>query len=275
MPSEIYLDYNATTPVIEEVINIIKHCLKNQWGNPSSGHIIGKRAQKALEQARRYVANIIGAHKNEIIFTSGGTESNNLAIIGVSKRYKNRGKHLITTRIEHPSVLNPFIHLMEQGFKVDFIPPKKDGTIDPKHIENVIREDTIFCSVMFANNETGAIQPISEIGKICHRHNIIFHTDAAQAVGKIEVDVKKLNVDLLTIAGHKLYAPKGIGALFIKEGTELENILFGAGQEMGLRPGTEPVPLACGIGEACNFLKDKIPTLSKRFKELKGLLFNL
>ncbi len=275
MPKEIYLDYNATTPVLQEVIGVIEDTLENFWGNPSSAHRIGKTAKDVLEQARLQVANIIGAKSNEIIFTSGGTESNNLAIIGAVRKYAHRGKHLITTRIEHPSVLNPFIYLMEQGFEVDFISPKEDGTIDPKDIESAIKRDTIFCSVMLANNETGAIQPISQIGKICKKHNIIFHTDAAQAVGKIQVDVEKLEVDLLTIAGHKIYAPKGIGALFVKEGVQLESILFGAGQENGLRPGTEPVPLACGLGEACRFLKDKVSAFSNKLTELKQLLFEL
>ncbi|NPA95791.1 MAG: cysteine desulfurase, partial [Thermodesulfobacteria bacterium] len=242
MPEYIYLDYNATTPLLPEVINEIERTLEDSWGNPSSSHALGKRAKETLETARARVAGLINAGPEEVIFTSGGTESNNLAIIGGAKALKEKGKHLITTRIEHPSVINPFVHLMEEGFEVDFVGPDKKGIVDPQKLATFIRPDTVLCSVMLANNETGALQPISEIGKICRKHDILFHTDAAQAIGKIPVDVKELGVDLLTVAGHKLYAPKGIGALFVRSGVSLERIFFGAGQEMGLRAGTEPVP---------------------------------
>ncbi len=275
MPEYIYLDYNATTPLLPEVINEIERTLKDSWGNPSSSHTLGKRAKETLETARARVAGLINAGPEEVIFTSGGTESNNLAIIGGAKALKEKGKHLITTRIEHPSVINPFVHLMEEGFEVDFVGPDKNGIVDPQKLATFIRPDTILCSVMLANNETGALQPISEIGKICRKHDILFHTDAAQAVGKIPVDVKEIGVDLLTVAGHKLYAPKGIGALFVRSGVSLERILFGAGQEMGLRAGTEPVPGAAALGMACSLLKEKIHDEMARQAELRELLYEI
>ncbi len=275
MPENIYLDYNATTPVLKEVRQKIQRTLKESWGNPSSSHILGQAAKRELEKVRKRIAGFINCEPCEIVFTSGGTESNNMAIIGAALKHSSKGKHLITTRMEHPSVLNPFVHLMEQGFEVDFVGPGKDGIIEAKKLETFIRPDTIFCSVMLANNETGAIQPVQEIGRICKQHNIIFHTDAAQAVGKIPVDVKALGVDLLTVAGHKLYAPKGIGALFVRDGLELENILFGAGQERGFRPGTEPVPGACALGKACEVLEEGLQEEVKRQEALRELLFEL
>lgn len=273
MPQLIYLDYNATTPVLDDVRSEVEKTLKEYWGNPSSSHLIGQRAKERLEWARRQVATLINSAPEEVVFTSGGTESNNMAIIGTALAYSARGKHLITSRIEHPSVLNPFIHLMEQGFEVDFVSPDKYGVVSAEKLATFIRSDTIFCSIMLANNETGALQPVDEIGKICHEKGIIFHTDAAQAVGKIPVDVSKIGCDLLTIAGHKLYAPKGIGALYVKKGTDMANILFGAGQEMGKRPGTEPVPGACGLGRATKVLKDKIDDETERQNQLRELLF--
>jgi len=273
MPENIYLDYNATTPVLKEVRQEIQRILKESWGNPSSSHALGRKAKRELEEARANLASLLNCSPGEIVFTSGGTESNNLAIIGTALKHSSRGKHLVTTRIEHPSVLNPFVHLMEQGFEVDFVGPDREGVVDPEKIATFFRPDTILCSVMLANNETGAIQPVSQIGQICRERNIVFHTDAAQAVGKIPVDAKALGVDLLTVAGHKLYAPKGIGALFVRNGVELENILFGAGQERGLRPGTEPVPGACALGKAAQVLEGTITREAERQKNLRELLF--
>ncbi len=273
MPELIYLDYNATTPVMTEVRQEVLETLGNFWANPSSSHKLGQKAKEHLEKARNCVAELINAFPEEIVFTSGGTESNNMAILGMAMTQSAKGKHLVTSRIEHPSVLNPFVHLMEMGFEVDFVGPDKTGITSPEKLATFFRPDTIMCSVMLANNETGALQPVEEIGKICRQKNIIFHTDAAQAVGKISVDVRRLGCDLLTIAGHKLYAPKGIGALYIKKGVELENILFGAGQEMGKRPGTEPVPCACALGKAAQLLKGKIEQEGLRQTKLRERLF--
>ncbi len=275
MPEYIYLDYNATTPVLHEVRLEMDRILKNAWGNPSSSHLLGQKAKRELETARKRLSSLINCKPTEIVFTSGGTESNNMAIMGCAMRFAQKGRHLITTRIEHPSVLNPFVHLMEQGFEVDFIGPDKTGVVDAQKLATFLRPETTFCSVMLANNETGALQPISEIGKTCRQKGIIFHVDAAQAVGKIPVDVSTLHVDLMTIAGHKLYAPKGIGALYIREGTEIENIMFGAGQERGRRPGTEPVPGACGLGMAAKIMKDLIFHEVERQARLRELLFDM
>ncbi len=275
MPQFIYLDYNATTPVLREVRQEIQEVLERFWGNPSSSHQLGQKAKERLEQARSFVAKLINASPEEIIFTSGGTESNNMAILGVAMALSKRGKHMITSKIEHPSVLNPFVHLMEMGFEVDFVSPNKTGIIWPEKLATFFRPDTILCSVMLANNETGALQPVKKIGEICKQRGIIFHTDAAQAVGKIPIDVQYIGCDLLTIAGHKLYAPKGIGALYIKKGVELSNILFGAGQEMGKRPGTEPVPGACALGKAALLLNQKIGQESLRQTQLREKLFTM
>ncbi len=275
MPKKIYLDYNATTPVLPEVTFAVTQAMKEMWGNPSSGHELGKKAKDALETARGQVASIIGAETGEIVFTSGGTESNNLAIIGAALANRARGRHLITTRIEHPSVINPFLHLLEDGWSVDFVEPDAQGIVSPGVVEGLIRQDTVLVSVMLANNETGALQPVKEIGKICRQRGICVHTDAAQAVGKIQVDIRELSVDLLTMAGHKIYAPKGIGALFVRKGLRLANILFGAGQERGLRPGTEPVPLACGIGMACDCLRGKVAQIARDLSGLREELYLL
>jgi cysteine desulfurase len=275
MPEKIYLDYNATTPVLPQAMEAVSRAMKEEWGNPSSGHGLGRKAAHALETARKQVAALIGAAPGEIIFTSGGTESNNMAIIGSAEALREKGRHLVTTRIEHPSVLNPFIHLLERGWEVDFAKPDSRGVVSIQAIERLFRPDTVFVSVMLANNETGALQPIKEIACACRKRGIRFHTDAAQAVGKMLVDVQDLGVDLLTVAGHKLYAPKGIGALFMRRGIRLQNILFGAGQERGLRPGTEPVPLACGLGAACSWLQDKTAGFSGQMKELREEFYSL
>ncbi len=268
MPEKIYLDFNATTPVLPEAVETACLAMRESWGNPSSGHELGRKAGRALETARKQVASIMGASSEEIIFTSGGTESNNLAILGGAASRRDRGRHLITTRIEHPSVINPFLHLLETGWEVDFAAPDSEGIVLPSAVERLIRSDTVFVSVMLANNETGAVQPLGEIGRICREHGICLHTDGAQALGKMPVNVKALGVDLLTVAGHKLYAPKGIGALFVRKGAEPQNILFGAGQERGLRPGTEPVPLACSLGTACDWLKQRLPEITGKMQVL-------
>jgi cysteine desulfurase len=254
----IYLDYNATTPIHPEVKRAMLPFLEEKFGNPSCSYTLGKEAKKAVETARQQVADFINAQPEEIIFTSGGTESNNTVFKGVLLALKEKGRHVITTQIEHPSVLNPALFMESLGFEVSFVPPNKDGLIEPEVIKKHIKKDTVLISVMHANNETGTIQPIAEISKIAKEHEIVFHTDAAQSLGKIEVDVQALGVDLLTIAGHKLYAPKGIGALYVRKGTPFLPCMHGAGQEMGKRAGTENVAYIVGLGKACEILKKKL-----------------
>jgi cysteine desulfurase len=271
--SEIYLDYNATTPVAKPVQEEVNSALKEKWGNPSSGHRFGQMAKRALEYARAQVASLLNANPVEILFTSGGTESNNLTITGVCQAMSGKGRHIITTRIEHPSLMNPCLHLLEQGWNVSFIKVNSQGVVDPMEVERALRPDTVLVSVMLANNETGAIQPVAGISQLARKRGVLVHTDAAQAVGKIPVDVKNLGVDYLSIAGHKLYAPKGIGALYCRIGAPLGQIMFGAGQEQGLRPGTEPVPLAVGLGAACNFVAWDIKAEAERETVLREKLY--
>lgn len=261
----IYLDNNASTPLDPEVIEEICSALRF-YGNPSSSHKTGKHARSLIEKARKKVADLVNASEDEIVFTSGGTESNNQAILGTAFL---RGKgHIITSVIEHPSVINPCRFLQEKGFSVSYVGVKRDGTINLEELKGAIREDTILITIMHANNETGIIQPIEEIGLIAREKGITLHTDAAQTVGKIPIDIKNLNVDLLTIVSHKFYGPKGIGALYIKKGIGIQPILFGAGHERGLRPGTENLPGIAGIGKACELAKEYV---KKRASYLKGL----
>ncbi|MDL1970273.1 MAG: cysteine desulfurase [Candidatus Desulfofervidaceae bacterium] len=254
----IYLDYNATTPIAPEVKKAILPFLEEKFGNPSCTYPLGKQAKEAIEQARSQVASLINAQPEEVIFTSGGTESNNTVFKGILWVLKEKGRHIITTQIEHPSVLNPALFMESLGFEVTLIPPNPAGVVEPERIKKAIKKDTTLISVMHANNETGTIQPIATISQIAKEHGIIMHTDAAQSLGKIEVDVNALGVDLLTIAGHKLYAPKGIGALYVRKGTPFLSFMHGAGQEMGKRAGTENVALIVGLGKACALLQEKI-----------------
>ena len=268
----IYLDYNATTPVLPEVAQAVELYFLERFGNPSCGHLMGQEAKKALEEARRALARLISAGPEEIYFVSGGTEANNLALLGTAMA-QSKKRHLITSRIEHPSVLNPCVRLLELGYEVSFVEVDAQGRVDPGEVAKHIREDTFLISIMLANNETGVIQPVKEIGHLCNEKGLLFHTDAAQAVGKIPVSVKEIGCHLLTIAGHKFYAPKGIGALYVRKGTKLEKILFGAGQERGLRPGTEPVALAVGLGVAAEIAERDLQAEAKRQKVLRERLY--
>jgi len=268
----IYLDYNATTPVLPEVAQAVELYFLERFGNPSCGHLMGQEAKKALEEARRALARLISAEPEEIYFVSGGTEANNLALLGTAMA-QSKKRHLITSRIEHPSVLNPCVRLLELGYEVSFVEVDAQGRVDPGEVAKHIREDTFLISIMLANNETGVIQPVKEIGHLCNEKGLLFHTDAAQAVGKIPVSVKEIGCHLLTIAGHKFYAPKGIGALYVRKGTKLEKILFGAGQERGLRPGTEPVALAVGLGVAAEIAERDLQAEAKRQKVLRERLY--
>ena len=246
----IYLDHAATTPINNEVLKEMMPYLTEQYANPSSIHNFARKSKKAIEKAREQVANAINAKKSEIYFTSGGTEADNWAISGIANYYKDKGKHIITSSIEHPAIINTCKCLEEEGFKVTYLPVNNDGKVSIEDVENSIRKDTILISIMMANNEIGTIQPIEEIGKIAKERNIIFHTDAVQAVGSVFVDVEKLGVDLLSLSAHKFYGPKGAGVLYIKKGTNIEKFLNGGSQEKGRRPGTENVPSIVGMGKA-------------------------
>jgi len=256
MHNPIYLDYNATTPVDPQVADAIEPYLRRYFfGNPSSSHIYGRRAHDALEKAREQVAALIAAQHSEIIFTGCATEANNLAIRGAAEAMRSRGRHIITSAIEHPSVAAPFQLLKRNGWEVSVLPVDEFGMLSAESVSNALRTDTVLVSIMHANNEVGTIQPIREISAITRPKGILLHTDAAQSVGKIPVLVDRLGVDLLTLAGHKFYATKGIGALYVRKGTPIEPLLVGAGHERGLRPGTENVPAIVGIGKAAELVQ--------------------
>lgn len=254
----IYLDYNATTPLAPEVAEAMQPYIRQHFGNPSSTHQLGIKARLAVEKARQQVATLLGAHPDEIIFTSGGTESNNMALRGMAQALRSRGNHIITSTIEHPAILEVCAWLEKQGFSVTYLPVDETGRVNPDEVRQHLRPETILISVMHSNNETGSLQPIAEIATIAREAGIVMHTDAAQSLGKVKVDVRELGVDLLSIAGHKLYAPKGIGALYIRRGLQPEKIIFGAGQERGLRPGTENVIHIVALGEACRLASERL-----------------
>jgi cysteine desulfurase len=268
----IYLDYNATTPIAKEVADAIMPFVLEDFGNPSSAHPMGIKAKEALEKARKQIAHLLGCETNEIIFTSGGTESNNMVLKSLAWTLRSKGAHIVTTRIEHPAIINTALFLMETGCDVTFLPVDSYGHVDPEEVKKAIRRDTILITVMHANNETGTIQPIADISSIAREHGIAFHTDAAQSVGKIEVRVDDLGVDFLTIAGHKLYAPKGVGALYIRDGIVIEPFMHGGGQEMGLRSGTENVMLNVGLGKACELISENIADEIPRIRALRDRL---
>lgn len=248
---KIYLDYNASTPIAPEVAAAMKPLLDHFYGNPSALHWAGLPVKEVLQQARDMVADLIGCTPREVIFTSGGSEANNLALKGYYFKNRHKGNHIITSKIEHPAIMNPCKFLEQIGAKVTYVDVDRYGKVTLEEIKKAITKETILISIMHSNNETGTLQPIKEIGEIAQHHGIAFHTDASQSVGKVPVNVNDLKVDMLTIAGHKLYAPKGIGALFIRDGIQLEPLIHGAGHEFGLRAGTENTLLAVGLGKAC------------------------
>jgi cysteine desulfurase len=267
----IYLDHNASTPVDPEVGDALHSCIRTNFGNPSSTYPIGILAKKSVEESRSQVAALIGASEEEILFTSGGTESNNLAIIG---RAQQKGKgHIITSAIEHPSVINPCRFLEDRGFTVTIVPADREGKVVVENIKKAIRRETILITVMHANNETGVLQPIEEIAVLAGEAGITLHTDAAQTVGKIPVNIQKLAPDLMTIVSHKFYGPKGIGALYIRKGTDIRPLLFGAGHERGLRPGTENVPGIVGLGKACELAGRYTKERVLHMKKMTSLLY--
>ena len=256
---QIYLDYNASTPIDPAVAAAMRPFLDEAFGNPSSGHWASRPAKAALENARGQVAELLGCAPDEIVFTSGGSEANNLALKGTFFALRDKGDHIITSVAEHPAILAPCRFLERLGAKVTYLPVDRTGRVDPEAVRRAITPRTILISIMHANNEVGTIQPIEEIGAIAREHGIRFHTDAAQSVGKIPTRVGTLGVDLLSIAGHKLYAPKGVGALYVRRGIELEPLIHGAGHERGRRAGTESALLAVGLGTACSLAMDLEP----------------
>jgi cysteine desulfurase len=255
----IYLDYNASTPIDPAVATAMRPFLEDHYGNPSSGHWAAATAKAALEKARAQVAGLLGCQDNEIIFTSGGSEANNLVLKGVSSALRDKGNHIITTRIEHPAIVEPCRFLERQGARVTHLPVDGTGRVDPDDLRRAIKPRTILVSIMHANNEVGTIQPIEDCARIAHEHDVLFHTDAAQSVGKVHTGVNELGVDLLSIAGHKLYAPKGVGALFVRRGVSIEPLIHGARHEGGRRAGTEGALLAVGLGKACELARDFTP----------------
>jgi cysteine desulfurase NifS/selenium donor protein len=269
----IYLDYNATTPIDPIVADVMRPYLVDFFGNPSSIHTEGIQAKKAVEAARKSVAAMLNCHLDEIIFTSGGTESNNFAIKGIAFANRNKGNHIITSCIEHPSVMEVCRYLEKQGFTATYLPVDEYGQVDPADVEKNITSSTILITIMHANNETGTIQPLEEIGQIAGRHGIPFHSDAAQSAGKIAVDVEKMGVGLLSLAGHKIYAPKGVGALYIRRGVHLEKLIHGADHEQNLRAGTENVMSVVGFGKACEIVGDRRHQPADSVKELRDFLF--
>ena len=268
----VYLDYNATTPIDPRVADAMLPYLYEKFGNPSSSHVFGAEAKLAVEKARHEIAKMLGCTSEEIIFTSGGSEANNLAIKGIAFAYRSRGNHIITSAVEHPAVLEVCAFLETQGFLVTYLPVDDFGMVDPASVESAILPTTILISIMHANNEVGTVQPIEAISVIAHRHNIIMHTDAAQSIGKIPVRVDELGVDLLSIAGHKVYAPKGIGALYIRTGVELSKQMHGATHEHNIRAGTENVLEIVGLGKACGLVSENLTSISEHLREMRDLL---
>ncbi len=269
---EIYLDHAATTPVRSEVREVLAEVLSGTFGNASSMHSVGQGAKKVLEESRGLVASRIGGAADELIFTSGGTESDKLAIRGTAYAQRDKGNHIITTTIEHHAVLNCCAALEAEGFEVSYIPVGPECVVDPGEIEKAIRPETVLISVMMANNETGSIEPIAEIGEIARRSGVVFHTDAVQAVGKVPVDVEELGVDLLSMSGHKIYGPKGVGALYVRRGTSLKPLLCGGHHERSLRPGTENVPGIAAFATAVDLAVGELGEIDKKLGFLKEKL---
>ena len=273
MPKPIYLDYNATTPHDPEVIEAMRPYFQEEFGNPSSSHYYGSKPKQAVIKARKQVASLLNCAPEEIIFTSGGTESNNFAIKGCAESFGHKGNHIITSQIEHPAVLEVCRFLGKNGFEVTYLPVDEFGLVNVADVKAAIRKKTVPISIMHANNEVGTIEPIAEIAQLAKQHDIIFHTDAAQSVDKLSVDVSKLGVDLLSIAGHKVYAPKGVGALYMRKGLSPAKLMHGAGQEMSKRPGTENVLEIVGLGMACEIARRDLEKNIKHMQAMRDRLF--
>jgi cysteine desulfurase len=276
MKRHIYMDYGATTPVDPEVLNEMRPYFSEKFGNPSSTHAFGIDAEEKISECRRQTAAIIGANEESIIFTSGGTEADNLAIKGIAYQHldvcSQKGPHIITSTIEHPAVLETLKYLEKKGFKIEYLPVDKDGLIDVDTLERTIAKHTFLISIMTANNEIGTIEPINEIGKIAHDHDVIFHTDAVQAIGKSTLDVKKDHIDLLSISSHKIYGPKGSGALYVGENIKLEPLFHGGGHERGVRSSTLNTPGIVGLGKACELARKRFSIDTVHMKKLRDML---
>lgn len=275
MKAPVYLDYNATTPVAPDVVAAMLPYLAEHFGNPSSSHVYGQRAAQAVHEARVSVARLIGANPEEIVFTGCATEANNLALLGVARTLAGKARHLVVSAVEHPAVMAPALHLQNEGWELSVIPVDRHGRVDPAHVSAALRPDTALVSIMHANNEVGTTQPVAEIAAITRPRGILLHTDAAQSAGKIEVNVDRLGVDLLTLAGHKFYATKGVGALYVRTGTPLRRVAFGADQERGLRPGTENVPAIVGFGAAAKMARERLPETTAHLGRLRDRLHTL
>lgn len=267
--NRIYLDYNASTPIAKEVKEAMLPFLEEHYGNPSALHFAGKTGKEAVDTARSQIAGLLNCTASEIVFTSGGSESNNHVLKGVFETFRKKGNHIITTKVEHPAIMNPCAYLEKHGAEVTYIDVDQYGRVNPDDVEKAVTDKTILISVMHANNEVGTLQPIKEIGEMPRKFDVLFHTDASQSIGKVPVDTKELNVDFLTVAGHKVYAPKGVGALFIRKGLEIEPLIHGAGHEKGRRAGTENVLLAVGLGRACELAAEKMED-NEKIKQLRN-----
>ncbi len=279
----IYLDYNATTPLDPAVIAAIQPYLSDHFGNPSSSHQYGQQTKSAVERSRQQVASLIGAEPDEIVFTSGGSEANNHALKGLiharsqtffQRLFGKREQHIITSVIEHPAIDLPCRFLARHGCRVTRVPVDSQGLVNPDDVKKALAQGATLVTIMHSNNEVGTLQPIKEIAKLCRSHGAICHTDAAQSLGKVEINVNDLGVDLLSIAGHKLYAPKGVGALFIRRGVKLENLMHGAGHEAGRRAGTENVPWMVALGTACEIAKGSLPGATEKLRGLRDRLWS-
>lgn len=268
----IYLDYNATTPIDPFVLEAMEPYNKIEFGNPSSNHRLGHHNRKAIDSAREKVARLLGSEPHEIIFTSGGSESNNMAIKGIAEASGNKGQHIIVSKVEHPAVLKVVEYLQRKGFRISYLPVNSQGVVQVDDLEEIITSKTILVSVMHANNEIGSIQPIMELAEIAHSVGSVFHTDAAQSIGKIPLNVVELGCDMLTIAGHKLYAPKGVGALYIRDGLALPPMIHGADHERGLRAGTENVSQIVGLGAAAEIAFQNLQSDRERLQDLRDRL---
>ncbi|MDD7393064.1 MAG: cysteine desulfurase NifS [Eubacteriales bacterium] len=268
----VYVDNAATTQVDPDVAEKVIPCFTSVFGNASSIHTAGRKAKELLDTAREQVANALGAEPGEIYFTAGGSESDNWAIKGVAHKFAKKGKHLITTAIEHHAVLHSMKSLEKEGFEVTYLPVDSEGFVTAEQVEKAIRPDTILVSVMFANNEIGSVEPIAEIGEVCKKHGVLFHTDAVQAVAHIKIDVKEMNIDMLSLSGHKFNAPKGVGALYIRKGITIPNLIDGGQQERGKRAGTENIPAIVGMGYAIEVATRELDERMSRVRKMRDRL---
>jgi cysteine desulfurase len=271
-PDPIYLDYNATTPLLREVADAMAPFLYEHFGNPSSSHLLGRRTRAAVENAREQAAALLGADPTGIIFTSGGTEANNHAILGAARARRSRGDHIVTTAVEHPAVSEVCRYLASEGFRTTYVPVDAAGLVDPQEVAAAMTDRTVLVSVMHANNEVGTLQPVAEIAALARSRGILSHSDCAQSAGKVKVHAGELGVDMVSVAGHKLYAPKGVGLLWVRPGIMLPNLMHGAGHEGGRRPGTENILEIVGLGTACELAAADLETEGRRLGELRDRL---